>query len=717
VADQTGGRSHEQSSAPAESGGVEEVVVTAQRREESLQRVPLSVTAVTADAAMRRGVVDTQSLQNSVVGLDISRQVNTAIPFIRGIGNTAGTAGNEPSVASYVDDVYVGDGQAELFSFNNIERVEVLRGPQGTLFGRNATGGVIQVVTLDPTEETVLTGDATYANYNTLKGSLYGSVKLADGLSANIAAITSRQPEGWGRNPTTGAEEYSGYDDGVRSKVKFVRGNTTVLLEGDYTKTKFDISSVIAPGTLGPDGVSKFRGSYSPQGGTASPSVSDSYGGSLKIESVLGWASIRSISAYRGFRINYGLDQDAVAANLSYIQTRNRDDSYSEELQLLSAPDSAVSWIAGVFYWNDNSAFDPAVFSGGVPNRTRIVIIGQQITHSIAGFAQGSYEIAPRTTFTLGGRYTSDDRYISGGYYTANGLLLPGTGGRASKTFDKVTYRAAIAYAFTPDVTGYFSANRGFKSGVFNTSAPSSPAVQPEVLDALEVGLKNELLQHRLRVNLSAFSYDYKNIQVTQVVQNGTIQINAGSARIYGGELEIVAQPTRNLSVTAGLSYLHSRYTSFPGGPTSLFAPATCDANPAVPGNQPAQLPGPRVGGLIQCAEDLSGHIPPRSPTVTSTLDIDELIPTSVGNFSLNANLYMNSGFFWEPDDQARQDAYQLFNISLQWTEPHGRYYARLWGRNIFNQYRSIYAARSSLLQSQQPAEPRGYGLTVGFKF
>src|SRR5262245_26091497 len=197
---------------------LQQVTVTADRRQESNQRVPIGIASISADDAERVGVTDAQSLAGLVPGLLFNRQANTSIPFLRGVGSPVGQSGDEPSVALYVDGVYVPAGSASMANFTSIDRIEVAKGPQGTLFGRNATGGVVQVFTRNPTDKPYLEIRAGYGNYDTWSADTYASGPLTERLLANISAYWSNQSDGWGRNVTTGVPAFRSHAYGTRIK-------------------------------------------------------------------------------------------------------------------------------------------------------------------------------------------------------------------------------------------------------------------------------------------------------------------------------------------------------------------------------------------------------------------------------------------------------------------------------------------------------------------
>lgn len=705
------------------ANATQEIVVTAQRREERLQDVPISVVAITADLAAARGITEVTSIQQAVPGLSLNMQANAQTPFLRGIGTNAGAVGNEPAVALYVDNIYISSAQATWFKFNNIERVEVLRGPQGTLFGRNATGGVINIVTSNPTNDPILKAEAGYGNFQTYTGSLYASTGLSEDIAVSLAAYGQKQNEGWGRNLTNGKEVWKGWDWSLRPKLRVNVGDrANALFTAYYGRSNSGVgnNSTIHPGTLGPDRVSTFQGHFSPQGDPIDFSLMERWGGSFRFEYEFDWATVVNLASYGRWKTDYSFDQDRTGANIVLVYPVNQSGkTWTEELQLISPKGDKFNWIVGLYYLNDTGRYDPLSVSAGTPFQIISNRYGTTTTKSIAGYAQADYEILPRTKLTLGARYTRDRKGVLGFFTDGSGTLTPGSFGDQSQTFNKMTFRAALDHRFSDNVMAYASFNRGYKSGQFQILAATAPSVEPEIIDAYEAGFKTDLIDRTLRFNMTGFYYDYTNIQVVvSPVPGLSVFTNAGRARVYGGELEMVAQPSRNLSFSGSVSYVNGKYTSFPNGPTVILNPGTCDLDPGAPGNQPGQLPGPRTGNGIQCFTDLSGNRLIHSPRITSSWSIDWRIPAgTTGEFALRANLYTNSGFFWEADNQARQKAYELANASLQWTEPGERYYARVWARNIFNVYHSNYSTIGTVGHFDTPAEPRVYGLTLGYNW
>ncbi len=703
--------------------GLEEIVVTAQKREERQQNVPISITTVTAAGAERAGVTGTESLGASVPALQFSRQTgNGATPFIRGVGSTSGTIGSESPVALYVDDVYIGSPSAALQSFNNIDQIEVLKGPQGTLFGRNATGGVVSIHTRKPSQDTAIDASAGYSRFNTFDGNFYATGGITDTLAVNFAATGHDQKDGYGRDVTTGDDVYKSKYYGLRSEALWKPSSATqLLLIADYSHNNGDqgMNNTILPGYVATGGQT-YPGHYKTTAVPADTNKSTQYGFSAKLDQDLGGVRLVSISAYRKNTGDYSYDNDGSTAVIVGTLWHGHTRTYSQEVQLLSPIGSPVKWIVGAIYYDENAAYDPLRFFGAsqAANGGFTLLHSVQRLRSYAGFGEVSYEILPDTNITGGLRYTTDffDEDVS--QVNSAGTFINASPQSTNSDFSKLTYRAVIDHHFTKDIMTYASYSRGFKSGGYSLSAPFvgsgaaaklAPAVSPEVLDAYEGGIKTEFFNHHLRLNLSAFKYDYSNLQVTIIGIGTSTTINAAAAKIKGIDFDFEAAPIRHLTISGGASILDSTFSNFKNGPFNVPNPAVCTPTP--------QTTGPRTGGGITCAADLTGNRTSRSPKFTGTIGATYTIPSDVGDFSLSGSLYHNSGFFWEPDNQITQPRYNLLSASVGWTSSNGRYEARLWGKNLTNSYYFTYGSESGTRFSASPDMPRTYGVTLGVHF
>lgn len=690
---------------------VEEVIVTAQHRAENLQSVPIAVTAVSASSAEKLGVVNSKDLSNAIPGLQLQQQVNGAVPFLRGVGSTTGAVGNEASVATYVDDVYVSSIVGTLFQFNNVDSIAVLKGPQGTLFGRNATGGVIQVRTRDPsTSGPSADMSVGYANYNTWSGSFYGNVAISDNLAANIALFADDQQDGWGKDLITGEKTFTRKDFGVRAKILWTpTTDTRVLLSADYNDTHNEdgMGFHVIQGSLGVGGT-PYAGFYNTYDNANDFAKTKQAGASLKIEQDLHFARLVSITAYRNTRGFIRLDQDATPIPIVLAPIHQQDQTATQELRLLSPAENKIQWILGGFYFRNIAEYDPLALQGlAAAPFSELDIYGRQKSKSIAGFAQATVEVFADTHLTGGIRYTKDDRNIVGhNEGQLGGAVIPlGPVFTQSVSNSEWTYRVALDHQFTPDILGYVSFNRGFKSGVYNLLSFSKPPVDPELLNAYEAGLKTELFDRRLRINMAGFHYDYTNIQVQEIISGATFSLNAAKATINGFDLDFTAAASRNLTISGGFSILDGHYDVFPNGPVNLPTPAVCTPAP--------HTTGAPTGGNTVCSADLSGNDTVRTPKFSGNISADYVAPTQHGDLDFALSYYYNSGFAWDPDNRVKQDSYGLLGASVGWVAPNQNWGVRFWGRNLTGTKYCSYATATSLLDSCGPAAPRTYGVTV----
>jgi iron complex outermembrane receptor protein len=263
-------------------------------------------------------------------------------------------------------------------------------------------------------------------------------------------------------------------------------------------------------------------------------------------------------------------------------------------------------------------------------------------------------------------------------------------------TFSKTTFRGSLDHNFTSDIMGYISFNRGFKSGFYNTISYSSPPVQPEVLNASEVGIKSEFFDHMVRVNAAGYFYKYSDLQVPESINGSTFYVNAASATIKGGDMDLTVAPTKNLLVNGGLSYTNGVYTSFPEAP--FYTP-----NPA--------------GGNILTAFNAAGDPIVHAPSWTGNMTGTYKIPTPVGTVAPSLSFVYNDGFCWNVDCHVRQPSYNLVNSNLAWTSVDESWGMSLWVKNMFSQQYYRWANEQVPSYEYIGAPPRTYGITVHAKF
>jgi len=697
------------------SDGIADIVVTAQRRNESMQQVPIAITALSADDLSRRGLGQSNELVAAVPGLEFNPSGgNGATPFIRGVGATNLSTGFESPVAIYLDDAYVGAPPAGFFSLGSISSVEILKGPQGTLFGRNATGGVIQVRTKNPSQTASGNVQAGYGNYDTFSGNMYLNTPLTDTLAVNLAVDGLDQRNGYGRNLTTGLDIHLRSYYSLRSKALWApSGATTVLFTASYSFAKGDsgLNTATLPGSVNVGGGLDV-GRYNSSGGLPADGSRDKEtAASLKIDHDFGEVKLTSISAARNIRYFYSVDQDGSIPFVAHSALTANTDVRSQEIHLASSNDSALTWLVGLYYFHSRAAPDPLIADGSSQAPFAATVTNDhQNLNSYSGFADATYKLDSGLSLTLGVRYTKDDYQLEGtrDRVTAAGAVTR-TVVSAHSSFSKFTYRGVLAYQIDRDAMLYLSRSRGFKSGGYNLFAPTGAPVAPEILDATEAGFKTEWLGRRLRINGSAFNYDYTNLQVTQVIVGGTITLNAGKAHIWGGELDFETVPFKNLSVSGGISLQRGRYTDFPAGPFYVPNPQPCP--PAAP------VATPLTGGNRACSLDLKGRSTVQTPPVTLSLATTYTMPTASGDFGVNASYYYNDGFYWDAANQLKSSSYSLLNASLSWTSVDHQWNASIWGKNLGNTYYQGFAALTALRSQAGAAPPRTYGVTIGVNF
>ena len=682
---------------------LEEVIVTSQRRPENLQTVPINVTVTSGTELLNAGVTDTGSLSMAVPGLSYTQTGNSATPFIRGVGTTTASAGTESSVATYVDGVYVSSVNASLFELNNIDRVEVLMGPQGTLFGRNATGGVIQIITKDPSLTPSATINADYANYNTTSGSFYGTTGIGDRAAIDLAAYGRNQADGWGTDLTTGQPTYTRHDYGARAKLLLNPADgTRILVAMDFNRTRNEdgLGWHAVPPAVGVDGVTRYSGFYNTFGAPNDYTDVAQTGLSLTAEQDVRFARLVSITSWRNVNAAEVFDEDATPLEIVGVNSALHDKTVTEELHLLSKDGAGLPWIAGLYYFDDLSEYDPVTLDGlfAAPlDGTKIA--SAQKSKSYAAFGQVAPQIATGTHLTLGARYTDDRRSVTG---STMGLIGPETlalgSGSQSTSWKKLTWRIALDHQFTPDIMTYISDDRGFKSGVYNILTYSAAPVNPETLDAYQLGIKSEFYNHRLRFNAAAFYYNYKDIQIEVTGTGGLNLVNAAAAKMRGIDADFAVLPIDALTLRGGVEWMRGYYTSFNNAP--LLSPNLG------PGGMP-------VGGNSQSGGDASGFDTVRTPKATATASADYRMLVPGGSLDFVISDYYNSGFAWDPANRLRQPSYNVLNASVDWKSSKNGWGVRLWGRNLTGSQYCAFETASSLLDSCAPARPKTYGITV----
>lgn len=687
-----------------ETGQVADIIVTAQRRSERLQDVPVAVTAIGSNQLQAVGVQSSIDLRIAAPSLNSTNASGFVANSIRGVGSLGYAPGLESPVGLYIDGVYLAAPQAGELTLNSVENIEVLKGPQGTLFGRNATGGVIQITTATPGSTFKGNANISYGNLNTVAGNIYLSGPLTSDLAADLA-VSGRRRDGIGKNLFNGRDVGAvKHDVNTRSKIVWTPGPTTTITaignywDGEDSNGWFvgipgKVSGFV-PGYVAPDL------GYDANTDRETRQVGWSALGALKIQQDLGNVQVVSTSAYRKGVLNLVRDLDYTDRPLVGLRLQQKDTQFSQELQLSSIGKSRLRYTAGLYYFYLGSLYSPldVDLSGFAPVGADISADERQKGRSFAGYGQATYEVVPDTNITLGGRYTIERRTAYDATQTvtvpAANLVIPASFPDRHQTARKFTYRVSFDHRFSDEILAYASYNTGFKSGGYNTGAPGEPGYGPENLDAYEVGVKTDLLDRRLRMNVSSFYYNYKDIQVQRIGLANLIVFNGAKARIYGVDADFTAVLTPDFSITGGINWIDTKFQNFPQCPIS---------SPA--GGVPLTV-GSCAGNRVPFAAKFTGSV-----TASYTRDL------GAGKLSASGNMYYNSGYFFETDNVLRQANYAKLGASLKWVAPSG-ISVGLYGRNLTDRRTLLLSGtQTSGNTSAAYADPREYGVTLGYKF
>jgi iron complex outermembrane recepter protein len=699
-----------QSDSSTDNGQIGEIIVTAERHEQRLQDVPISVTALAADSLSQFGVTGIASLQSAVPSMMITNNANIAQPFIRGIGSAIGSANTESSVAIYLDGVYQPAAFGNFFTFNNIERIEVLEGPQGTLFGRNSTAGVIQVITRDPSSTPEAEASVGYGNYRTVYSSTYLSMPISDTLAFNVAAMYTDRREGWGIYNDTGDQTEGDQEQGIRAKLVFRPAESTkITFAADYSHSINGAAfyqNISGSKDLVGHG---YPGNFNTWADEPDTNYVVSAGGSVTAEQDFNIFRLTSISAYSKTTGEWRADTDASSIDEDYVIIRDLGEMYTQEFHLFAEPASKFQWQVGAFYINYQAA-QPFEGIEGLAVSPFDVFDFRTIVNSESEsvFAQGTYPVVQDTNITLGIRETRDliighsSTYVDGDGSLGQAIFGPNT--RPELVYTKPTWRMVLDHNFTPDIMAYVSYNRGIKSGNINDGANGAPGVtaayQPEQLDAYETGLKTELLDRRVRLNSAFYYYNFKDMQYQESFAGGTLVVNAPKAILYGFESQLTARATDNLTLNASVGLEHTRFDNFPNAPSTVRTPE----GTTVLGNPDFNAGGNQL---------------PWSPKFTGVIGFSYDVPTtSSGTFVVGSSLYRFGGSPTEIDNRLREDAYNLLSASVGWKAPLGGFDVKLFGSNLTNAYyytQLTGAAGSTDIAT--PAAPRTYGIIFKYSY
>jgi iron complex outermembrane receptor protein len=544
------------------SSGVDEIVVTAQRRTESLQDVPVAVTALSSDVLEDRligNVIDVAAQVPNLTIEPVTGLGSSARVFLRGVGEDQAQFTADPAVGIYVDGVYYARTNGALFDFADIERVEVLRGPQGTLYGRNTPGGAINIITRKPDPKAFgLRGEMTYGRFDQLEAKAAVNGPLSDTMAVTVSVLAKTRD---GLSYARGIEREVGERSVFSGRASLGWAPTAAVdlrLTVDHTIDDSD-TSVPTSNFTGPPADLFLTGTdIDPKGELRSTGVA--LHGSL----ALGDVTLSSISAYRKLDQVARLDNDGEVRLLSGFESDARQSQVSQEFTA-SLNRKGLDAILGVFFFDENNEYDALTLIGSRANAAVRIVrpdFSTQYTRSYAVFGQATLEVLPDLRVTLGGRYSGDRKRYTNIQPAVNATY------RASKKWTDFSPKVAVDYRLTPDVLIYASFAEGYKAGGFNRSTSRVVAETPYDLESVrsyETGIKTELFDRRVRFNLTGFYNDYTDLQLSTFDPGTgtTRRFNAAQATTKGVEAELSARPVRGLDVYGMLAYLDAQYDEF----------------------------------------------------------------------------------------------------------------------------------------------------------
>ncbi|WP_231730031.1 TonB-dependent receptor [Novosphingobium sp. Fuku2-ISO-50] len=735
------------SSGPGSNGpGVGEIVVTAQKRSENIQNVPIAISAVSGQYLETRGITSIDNLGSIAPNMQIARAPSdktiTQIS-IRGSVTINPAVTWEPAVGLYLNGVYIAKAQGSVFDVADLERIEVLRGPQGTLYGRNALAGAVNLVPKAPTGKFDLAAEASYGNYNYWKGKLVLDLPEWQGFSVKLSGQIEQRD---GFIKVTGNPAYNSINNldskSAMVQVRYRPAGSAVTADymfdysnhdqrPDYSQlysvyTDHSAYAIFDPKSASYSGIPLAQYASTTRQTTTSLDAnpeyekSETWGHALTLSVPLGSATLKSITSYRWMHWQDSTDLDGSPLPVAFTQRNTRFHSFSQELQATGkALNDRLNYVAGLFYYSEFAATDnPQSYFFGSANY--LSVYGSH-TKAFAAYTQADYNFTEQLKLTVGARYTHEQKDIRK-LLVANGTTVADInyGDVPDAKYDSFTPAVTLSYQPDRNINVYARYARGFKSGGFNGETniffdPNAPKgcidgatelchpYKPETVDSYEVGVKTRLLDGKMILNLAAFWDEHRNIQLSVFTASGAAAsevLNAAGARVRGLEAELTLRPIDAITFHGSAAYLDPKYESY-----------------------------------IDGGVDVSGNRAfPHAPHYTASASLDaRLAQGDWGRFSVSGDLNYTSSYFTFPYalTGSQQTAWQtqapaqiFFNARATIAQiPMGGTTAQvsLWGKNLFNfkkpdNFIDFGTSFGGLTVAYFP-DPRTYGVTIGVKF
>jgi iron complex outermembrane receptor protein len=697
--------------AAAESppAAVDEVIVTAQRRSESVQLVPASITAVNQAIMAQRGITDVATLQFAVPSLTLGRSLGVTQIAIRGVGRSVG----QPGVAINIDGVYQPRNTPMVVGQSDLDRIEVLRGPQGTLYGRNANGGAVNFITQAPTGETEGYVQASYATYDEYRLQSALNLPINDRVRTRLAVDYNKRDSGFVKNVAGGPDLDT--VDTLAGRLR-VAVDLTDNLDLDVNFNAFHgggagdyyvlTSLPSAAGvTLNPfisKAIVPLRyNRTSAKGPTSSDRDFESLSATLnwKLEGF----DLKSITAYQRMDNKWDMDRDGVDLAVVDAHADESSSTFSQEFDASGAT-GPVDWVGGLYYMDDKHAqttyYAFALGFAPLPSNSFLVqSMPQYQTEAYAGFGDMTWHVNDRLRLIGGVRYSNDKttvvhRNYIGSMVTGATLLDTCKTQRDVLESDSVTYRLGGQFDLSDNKHVYATTSTGFKSGGVNFSGCNN-TFAPENITSYEGGFKGRFLENRLTLNASAFWYDYSDFQLSQVVGISGRITNAASATVKGVEVESFWTPDEHWSLNGSVAFLDATFGSFVN---------TDSLNAAL---------GP---------QNLKGKYLANSPKVSGNVGLSYRTSlTETGRFTARADVTARSKVYFREFNRPEesQTGYAVVNANLIWDSPSENYRVRLFANNLFDKgyYTSMLAVDGFGARAGSFGTPRQVGVELRAAF
>lgn len=715
------------------AGFLDEIVITAQKREENIQDAPLAVSALSEDALRSNGFNFPSELATVVPNFSVADYQGEARIAIRGVGQLVQTA--NPGVAIHVDGVY--QPRASMASLLQLDMsgVEVLRGPQGTVYGRNANGGAINYTTKAPGEEFGGYVQASFAEYSDYRVQAAVNVPVSDAIRARLTVDHSERGEGFVENRGSGRDGQEGLTHLARLRVDADMSDT---LAGTFTAT-WARSDGSFPMLGSRDPISDAAVALNPVLGTApvtnlleplqvsqnTDTIQDREFTSMA--AIFDWnisdaLSFKSITAQQTFDDFQVLDVDISNGELVSSTYNSDSETFTQEFNF-AFENEIMSGVFGLFYLDDqviggnNLPFPNGGFLSGfpLPPGSGSAAFWDLDTKSTAVFADTTFYLTDRLGLIAGVRYSEEEIELA----QLGGFSVPTPGGRVflgpptpchfdppaqtSQKVDTVTPRLGVTYSVSDDSNLYATYSEGFKAGGISVRSGCQLEFDEENVDSFEIGLKNTLLEGRLRLNATAFMYDYTGYQIEQLVGLTFLLDNAEEAEIAGLELEAIASVTDNLTLLANASFQKSEFVT----------------HSAIDSLNQNLIPNPNPGPpFVAVPEDVSGNPLPNAPD--TTVNVTMIYDWNNGwDVRLGAAYKSDTNFREFDRAEDAQPAYTLWNSSLRWVSSDETKMLRLFGRNLTDEDFINFAAANSLTGNRLVnwGAPRQFGVEFRYSF